>query len=159
MTNRVDGCQIWRGYQGTGFRRRSSTSIDVEDSPRAGGQYTITELARRMISYQDLDDSYKARLTTILIDQRRRGIQWPEVTVTLIEEAKNTPPLSVHKRADRLLQYLSNLISTVGNHATLGTPGPEPDRYGNSEVDPVIWTGSGPARSLWMIHTSKLKPR
>ena len=65
----------------------------------------------------------------MLIDQRERGVNWPKVTPALMEEAKSAPSLSVHKRADRLLRYLSSLTSVVGEYVALGTPAVEPDPY------------------------------
>ena len=76
-------------------------------------------------------DPEKARLTTMLIDQHIRGVDWPEATYSLVEAAKHTAALSVHRRADRLLQYVSNLISTVGEYVSLGTPSAEPDSFRN----------------------------
>ena len=140
-SNQIDGCQIWRGHEGVGFWGQNGSEIGVEVSPRSGGKYTITQSARWMIEDRGLDDSHKARLTTMLIDQRERGDNWPEVTTALIEQAKNAIPLLVHERANRLLRYLSNLTSVVGEYVALGTPAVEPDSFGHRPLSegPTSW--------------------
>ena len=88
-----------------------------------------------------MDDTHKARLNTVLIDQHKRGVEWPEVTPKLIQEAKDTAPLSVDKRAYRLLQFLSDLTSVVGDSVTLGTQAVEADSYGQRAISegPTFW--------------------
>ena len=142
FSNQVDGCQIWNGHAGVGFSSRDNDGkIHMEVSPRVGVRYTITYEARWGINDTGVDDSQKARLTTMLIDQHTRGVNWPEVTTALIEQAKNAPSLSVHKRADRLLQYLSNLTPVVGEYVVLGTLAVEPDAYGHRLISegPTYW--------------------
>ena len=51
-------------------------------------------------------ESVKARLTTIIIDRHLQGIEIPEVTVAMVQEAERKKPLSVLDRTDRLLQCL-----------------------------------------------------
>ena len=67
-----DICPIWdtlaRLYKGY-----TSDGVNV-DSPRAGGAFFV---ARKMIG--KLDDREKARLTTWLIEQRRLGVECPEI--------------------------------------------------------------------------------
>lgn len=111
--NQIDGCQIWTGYEGTGYWESDGMEIAVEHSPRAGGSYSITREAISMIEDDGLDDEPKARLTTILVDQRKLGVRWPKVTPSLIERAKNTPALPVHIRAERLLRFISEQSPTI----------------------------------------------
>ena len=113
--NQVEGCQIWKGHEGTGLRVQ--LDIYVEHSPRADGKYVITEQAIWMVD--SLDDSHKARLTTMLVDQRKQGVIWPIVTSGLIEQAKNNAPLPVQERADRLLRFIASQIGTVGGRFRL----------------------------------------
>ena len=84
-SNQIDGCQIWRGYEGVGFLEQNTGEIAVEVPARVAGKYTITQSARRMIEDHGVHDSHKARLTTMLIDQRERGVNWPKVTPALME--------------------------------------------------------------------------
>ena len=78
------------------------------DSPRTGGQYSITEQAWKAL--HSVDDHQKARLTSWLIQQRRLGDDCPAVDLEQLSLAENAPNLSVHKRADNLLRYI--LINT-----------------------------------------------
>ena len=77
-----------------------------------------------------LSDKEKARLTTWLIDQRMQGVPLPAITAAVVNHVKVKRPLSVRERADRLLQYLSNLVSVVGASVGLGTPAVNPDSFG-----------------------------
>ena len=90
----------------------------VESSARAGGDYEIIEQVRDLI--QDLDDMQKARLTTILVDQRIQGIESPIVTSEMIAVAKRRRPLPVYERADRLLRYFVNHSPIIGQRLDIG---------------------------------------
>ena len=57
----------------------------------------------------------------MLIKEHEQGIEWPEVTSGLIEQAMNAPPTPIHERADRLLRYLSSQTSVIGRQVTIGT--------------------------------------
>ena len=106
-SNQVNGCQIWSDYDGVGYLVDSGWGIAVETSPRAGGRYMISRLAKLKLDGQGLDDSHKARITTMLVGQRMQGVRWPIVSPALIEEAKDASPLPAYDRADRLLVYLA----------------------------------------------------
>ena len=118
-SNQIDGCQIWHGFPGLGFWNDDGSEIDVEQSPRAGGRYTITREAKWLTEDNDLDDSQKARLTTLLVDQRKMGVRFPKVTAELIAEARNAPALPVHERADRLLQFIARSSNVIGQSVSL----------------------------------------
>ena len=112
---RIDECQIWPGCEASGYEIPQNDTYRV-DSPRAGGKYIISLEAKHRIIEEvkleirndDLEDLARARLTTMLVDQRRMGIEWPEVTLSLVEEAKNAPPLPIYERADRLLRFIAD---------------------------------------------------
>ena len=95
-------CRIWRE-----FEAKTSNYYDpyyIIDSPRMGGKYKYNPYAFvRPIE----DEEFKARLTTLLINQRVLGIEIPEITRELIEQARRTNALPVHKRAHRLLQRIT----------------------------------------------------
>ena len=55
----------------------------------------------------------------MLIDQQERGVEWPEVAPSLIDIAMSKPPLPPHERAYRLLWYLSNQTSELGEPVEL----------------------------------------
>ena len=98
------------------------------ESARAGGCYTITNNAKEILN--TLDDSSKARLTTQLVNQREQGLEIPEVTSKLIEDAKYSPSLLVHVRADRLLKYFVDCSRIVGDEVRIS--------YNNHDISKPI---------------------
>ena len=111
--NRSNGCLIWPGHEGV--VRRTGFDYVVETSPRAGGKYVISDIARIHIEGDQFSNSHRARLTTRLIDLRQQGVEWPVVTKELIIEAKNARALPIHQRADRLLHYLVESVDSVAS--------------------------------------------
>ncbi len=98
-------CSIWGGH--------GTLPNPERNSERAGGRYIITRDVADTVP--DLDEKHKVRLTTMLIDQRRQGVELPEVTPQLVEDSKNKPSLPVYERAERLLQYFSSKTGKVGD--------------------------------------------
>ena len=82
------------------------------DSSRAGGRYFIARTA--IAGLTQLDERGKARLTSWLVDQRRLGVKCPEIDSNTITMVKQQKDLSVHDRADRLLQYIEDQTVEVG---------------------------------------------
>ncbi len=58
-----------------------------------------------------MDDFQKARLTSALVNQRIRGVEWPVVTPELVEEARSAPQLAPECRAARLLRHIAQYSS------------------------------------------------
>ena len=108
--NDNSACPIW----GTAASVEPMSGRDgiYVDSPRAGGKYFISRRARRNLENQD--ERFKARLTSWLIEQRRLGVEYPEITPKTIEQVERRPHLPVHERADRLLRYLGQLERHAG---------------------------------------------
>ena len=117
----MGGCLIWPGCPASPQLGPDDTHY-VRNSPRAGGSYAIAWKARFRI--EDVDDSCKARLTTMLIDEHERGVEWPEVTPSLIDLAASRPPLPVPDRADRLLRYIASQTETVAARAEIEQDNP-----------------------------------
>ena len=84
------------------------------NSPRAGGRYFITRTAIACLT--QLDERGKARLISWLVDQRRLGVECPEIDSNTITIAKQRQNLSVHERADRLLQYIEGQTVEIGTY-------------------------------------------
>ena len=101
-------CPIW-GH-GKGYTYRYTDGTYVEEAHRAGGKYVVDHDARDRLQNDHTVRrdplKVKARLTTMLVDEREQGELWPKVTIERIEEAKKADPLPVPKRAERLLRYL-----------------------------------------------------
>ncbi len=79
----------------------------VQDSFLAGGDYEIFPIASGTV-IKDLDDSERARLTSFLVEQRMLGVEVPRITRDEVLRAKESKPLPVHERAERLLRFLAN---------------------------------------------------
>ena len=98
---------IWASEESAGDRDGK-----LMNSPRAGGRYFIARTAIACLT--QLDERGKARLTSWLVDQRRLGIKCPEIDSNTITMAKQQKDLSVHDRADRLLQYIGDQTVEIG---------------------------------------------
>lgn len=103
-------CPIW----GTSAKTWSSSGTDGKfvDSRRAGGVYDISRHAE--INLRGVDDEFRARLTTWIVDQHKVGIEAPQVTINVLEFVKLTPTLRVHDRANRLLDYFERVQQHIG---------------------------------------------
>ena len=111
----ITECYIWPGTHVEGSVESGDNTL-VDGSHRAGGKYAIpSKSARhRALRLQRLGDQVRARLTTLLIEMRRQGVERPLVTRELIELAERSPGLSVAERSDRLLLYLAENSRIIG---------------------------------------------
>ena len=108
-------CPIW-GTMAAEIRRDDENSRGIiYDSPRAGGRFLISAHGTNLpdneplLMLQSVDTSVKARLTSWLIEQRRLGEEFPEVSCDSIENAKVRHSLRVKEKADNFLRYLAEL--------------------------------------------------
>lgn len=85
----------------------------VEGSFRAGGKYEIA-YSERYTTLEDLNPAEQARLTSFLVEQRMLGVEVPRITRAEVLRAKERNPLPVHKRAERLLRFLAEQSSSIG---------------------------------------------
>ena len=109
-----DLCPIW----GTAARvepiARGVYLDHYVDSSRAGGVYKIEDTARVQIrSTSPVSETAKAKLTTMLVNRRRQGVQ-PLVTIDDVLSAEKFMPLPPYERADRLLGDLVDRPHKVG---------------------------------------------
>ena len=118
-SNQPGECQIWKGCKASYIRKSALNDTEVLNSPRAGGHYLITPEAKWRIGDGRLDDSHKSRITTMLIDLREHGTNWPRVDVDLMDRAKRKPPLPVHERANRLLRFMVRSIGSVAHDISI----------------------------------------
>jgi len=109
--NDNSACLIWGTPASVDLTDRPG--VKLVDSPRAGGRYVIFRRARHMLENQD--ELFKVRLTSWLIEQRRLGFENPEITEHTIKEIEQRRDLSVHERADRLLQYIQQETQSIGD--------------------------------------------
>ena len=112
-THYDDRCQIWPDYNSRGGYVESEKVNVIGCSPRAGGGYKITPEAIRLLEHHEITDEIRARLTTILVDQRERTSSWPTVTTGMIDRARLNQPMVVDQRAERLLKFISRQVETI----------------------------------------------
>jgi hypothetical protein len=103
-------CPIW-GTPAT----VESTNGDayVVASPRAGGRFKITGSADAVTEH--LNPFEQLGITNWLVERWRLGLDTPELTTSSLEIAKTTVPLSIPKRADRLLSFIARNSNTLGD--------------------------------------------
>ena len=123
--NKDSTCPIW-GTRATEFATHGRDGREV-DSPRPGGRYFIA--GTTVATLKSRDASLKARLTTRLIDQRRLGVDCPEVDSNTIKDAEARRPLPIRERADRYLRYLASLESYPGFSIPPFTPYVAPEDF------------------------------
>ena len=152
-------CLLWRGHPAEIYQ------VDipfgkwfVDNSPRAGGSYHWGDDKREGLrSFEKIDEAHKARVTTWLVDQRRLGNTSPTITRAVIDVTESARPLSVHERADRLLRFLAEETTIVGQRVTLGevVAEEEPSMFGGVPVN------LDPGRTSWlsMAHSESTEPQ
>lgn len=87
-------------------------------SPRAGGDYRIGGTAEAMLQGKGVSE--RMRLTTWLCDQRRLGIDRPEITPDLINTLSSIPRLSVTERVGRGLLKIVSVVPRVDRKFDFG---------------------------------------
>ena len=138
--NQIDGCQIWPGCPGKGFRDASRSVTFMESSPRAGGPYKINDFALEAL--RNASDKERALLTTILLDQREQGIECPVVNEALVAKARTRPSLPIYQRAERLLRLTAKKASGLTGYVYF-----RPDSF-----DAFAWTESTEWNDVEYLH-------
>ena len=111
-------CAIWPKFDAICTPIDDSDSFCIE-SVRAGGKYEISSEVAKLV--EELKDDEKVRLTTWLIDQQPQGARQPKITKEIINYVKARKPLSVPKRADRLLRFIAEKTDRIGNSVSFHT--------------------------------------
>ena len=114
-------CPIWE----TDCRTQRSTADTelyvVHQSFRAGGAYQISADACEAIPNL-VEEGEKARLTSMLVGQWIRGVNVPRLTAYDVQRAKESQPLPVNERAERLLIFLATSSPGLGEVLELADP-------------------------------------
>ena len=109
-------CLIWSDHEAT-FNSNGEEGDAQVDSPRAGGSYVInTQLVDDL---SGLSDPEKVSLTSLLVEQRANGVLLPRISQALILGARTRLKSRVSERAERLLRYLVDSSSIVGDSIKL----------------------------------------
>ena len=119
MANEQKRCFIWGTPVESVERDFNKNNYVVWGSPRAGGDYEITDDAICLGKVGDLAPAHKAKLTTFLMDSRETNKQRPLVKYDLVEKATRADKLSPQMRAERLLRYLVSIQEFVGQEFTI----------------------------------------
>ncbi len=115
MGNEKNTCPIWGTPVESVGNYFDKSDYVVVGSPRTGGDYEIAVDAIYLGKVGDLAPAHKAKLTTFLIESRRRDKRRPLVTYDIVKQATLTDPLPVSVRAERLLRYLVGKANHVGH--------------------------------------------
>lgn len=122
-----DECLIWPGYKAYAHTDAGRGYL-VEESPRAGGSYTLSMEAKWFLD--DLDAPTKemvaTKITTWLVAQRRLGNLMPRVTTAVIAEARAGRNLTPDERAKQLLGFLAQQTSNLGSAVSVARMKPWP---------------------------------
>ncbi len=107
MLEPITTCPIWgANFKAEGTYDTEAKVYEITESERAFGGYSI-DAALLDAFVKGLPDTAKAKLTTWLIDQWKRGNYMPEITHFELDRARRRRSLPVHVRGDRLLYALS----------------------------------------------------
>ena len=90
------------------------------DSPRTGGEYAIELVVQQGIG--NISDPLKVRLTSWLINQRKRGVLLPVITMQLMEAAVGWGDMDMSMRVDNLLRYLDKNSNGLGDSISFRRP-------------------------------------
>jgi hypothetical protein len=108
------------------------------DSPRAGGLYKINGSAEEVLKCNNkYDDKFRVKLTSWLVDQRRLGVDRPEISSSTLDEVAKMRPLPVYNRADCLLRYLNAKSDLLGAVVEF-----QSNNKGVTETELLAWTAS-----------------
>ncbi|MCE2516564.1 MAG: hypothetical protein J4F41_01755 [Alphaproteobacteria bacterium] len=110
MTRRekFDKCPIWADILLLGQSEVQVTHQGLHCySPRAGGEYKITEEV--MAEVTRYDDIERVKITTWLVQQRRLGVTCPVLTLEAVEQAKAMSLPSMSTRIENLMRYLQEI--------------------------------------------------
>jgi hypothetical protein len=107
-------CPIWGVDCSFSQSNPFSRNIDlVKGSFRAGGDYEIAFPAHAALT--NLDERAKARVTSVLVEQKLRGVDVPRLTEDDVIQATSRQELPPYERAERLLRLLANRSSQIGS--------------------------------------------
>ncbi len=111
-------CMIWWTPA-----KENNTDRDGREiiSSRAGGPYFISESAEAVLENYGGHDPIRVRLTDWLVEQRRLGVRWPEISTKTIDDAKQWKNLSVSDRSDNLLRCLLEKTKEIGSQVYFRT--------------------------------------
>jgi hypothetical protein len=104
-------CPIW----GTPAEIRPATTRTVDvNSPRAGGWYRITQEAEASFP-RPIEDRWRAKLTTWLVNQRRAGVEQPTILAAVVADIASSRALAYGDKVERFFLLLDHHSFNVGD--------------------------------------------
>lgn len=137
-----DKCFIWNTPATV---QQMQDRVAVVNSARAGGYYAIPRDAQLLLENKEKQsdfeekknselakqhgfeerprdlDRFRTRLTTWLLEKRRMGEEYPEITKETIKDIDRIPNISIAERADKLLQYIGRKTPYLGESVFIPT--------------------------------------
>ena len=122
ISTEVSTCPIWGDpYKAEGVYHPQTRMFEVTDSPRAFGGYKVSEGLLKL-SINKLSDRQKSWLTTWITDQWVLGNDQPWITFEALSAIRRKGALPVHKRADRLLRWITLATHTARVGVNIAIP-------------------------------------
>jgi hypothetical protein len=122
-------CPIWNTPADESSRDIDNTYYN---SPRAGGRYGISDMARALLQKDDVTLSQRACLTTWLHNQRDVGTTWPFITAKFLRSLSSLRPLTTTERIEHTLLYFNARIRVGGEIVT-----PFGDVFDDQDTDAI----------------------
>ena len=114
-------CLIWPDQITPDCKFNVRSDVEAQGfCPRAGGRYRVTPRVEKLL--EDLDDTTRARLTTIMVDRRMAGDPSPLITEADVKRSSIIAPLSMPMRLERLLEFLVLISDAAGIYCDLSKP-------------------------------------
>ena len=159
ISNTTNYCVIWDVETADILIEPSDGYTSVTDSARTDGGYLIENrtinIVRNMTQFQ------KARLTTIIINQRIQSVDLPVLTQKHVEECRTRSSLLPDERARRLLRYFVRESGMVGTERTLAIARNNPDAGGafawseSTSVEEVDFLYQYLVEKRWLIEINR----
>ncbi len=128
-------CPIWQTPATDHPTTRDARHVH---SSRAGGEYFVSGTAATMLASLGIQD--KVKLTSWLVEQRRLGVNCPEISSNTLDEVKQRRALDVHERADALLRYLAAKSDLLGHVVKFYAE--DTTKFPETENELLAWTAS-----------------
>ena len=144
-----NSCPIW-GTPAIFEGHHGEARNEMWDSPRAGGEFALTEEAAESVQRLKTDD--KVKLTNWIVDQNRLGNKTVLIWANDIERVGSDRDLTVMERRDRLIMYLGHSVTRIGDSVPIG--GTASEAYEIAQLELRAWTGSiEPSEFYYLINS------
>jgi hypothetical protein len=116
----MNACLIWSTRAIYHSDRGDYVSVE---SPRVDGKYRVTGTAISAVGR--LDTRQKKLLTTWILQQRKAGVEIPDVTSYTLDDIETQALKSFATRIDEVFHYLSKYLTKIGAQVRVADGDPE----------------------------------